>query len=518
MGCATSKETARKRAERESWYAPVSRSASAPIHYHAESEEDSCHVVSLASSSYGTMEMEKPGEQMLKGSFVRILQDKVALVEHNDASIHNKHLDLARVTSQLKGNTKLKPVQEEVPENENGDLETINTWELMEGLDEDGGRTPSPLGATAKSRFFEKSLSFNTVHELDSCFTEMGSPVWKKYYLHESEVDAKGPSSAQLKLGFSHQSSLSFSGAEEQLFNGYSASESPVKSFIKTPSKSPESSPVKSPLKSPMMESSSPLFDPSLMATFEQALQSIALPQGDWMLMHETNEESVTDSSASSSNHTWLLSETSSDAESPQSELVVVHAENLLHSSSMKREMSSKVSPWNGDFKMIKSSRRLESFEPRCPPRGEEKVVFYFTSLRGVRKTYEDCCELRLILQGLGVHVDERDVWMHSKFREELTEVLGSKRVQVPRLFIKGRYIGGAEDVRQLHEDGVLISLMEDLPCLGLFRKVCEGCADVRFIPCLTCSGSCKVLDDMDQTVRCDKCNENGLIMCPLCS
>ncbi|KAI3813197.1 hypothetical protein L1987_17915 [Smallanthus sonchifolius] len=44
----------------------------------------------------------------------------------------------------------------------------------------------------------------------------------------------------------------------------------------------------------------------------------------------------------------------------------------------------------------------------------KEKLVLYFTSLRGVRKTYEDCCHVRVILKNCGVRVDERDVSMHS--------------------------------------------------------------------------------------------------------
>ncbi|MCO5584817.1 hypothetical protein L7F22_038749 [Adiantum nelumboides] len=534
MGCAISKEVACKRAERESWYAPVSRSVSAPIHYPAESEDDSCHVVSLASSSYGIMEMEKPGDPINKGSFVRILQDKHIILEEKRRSV-----DLGMHKFLPTHHTKLKPVQE-LPEMENGDPETINTWELMEGLDEDGAKTPSPLGSTsAHSRCLEKVLSFNTVQELDSCFSEVGSPVWKKYYSNDADVTVKGsiPASQRKKLGGSHHSSLSFSGAEEQLcgdYTGYSQIESPLRTPLKSPAitqvlvMSPMRSPVKipmmkSPVKSPLVESnsSSPLFDPSLMATFEQALQAITLPQDDWMLLHDAPEESLTNSSVSSGNNTWALSETSSDAEScPPSESVEAHLTSPLHGlSARKREMSlQQVSPWCGAMKMSQNEQTLDSFELRCPPRGEEKVVLYFTSLRGIRKTYEDCCELRLILQGFGVHVDERDVWMHSKFRDELSELFESKRVQVPRLFIKGRYIGAADEVKHLHEDGVLVSLIEDLPCLGMFRKVCEGCADVRFIPCLTCSGSCRVLDAMDQTMRCDKCNENGLIMCPLCS
>jgi Glutaredoxin len=53
------------------------------------------------------------------------------------------------------------------------------------------------------------------------------------------------------------------------------------------------------------------------------------------------------------------------------------------------------------------------------------KVVLYFTSLRGVRKTFEDCCLVRLILKGYGIQIDERDLSMHRGFLEELQKILG---------------------------------------------------------------------------------------------
>jgi glutaredoxin domain-containing cysteine-rich protein 1 len=40
------------------------------------------------------------------------------------------------------------------------------------------------------------------------------------------------------------------------------------------------------------------------------------------------------------------------------------------------------------------------------PPDSARKVVLYLTSLRGIRKTYEDCWSARSILQGYGVRVD----------------------------------------------------------------------------------------------------------------
>ncbi|KAJ0975258.1 hypothetical protein J5N97_017223 [Dioscorea zingiberensis] len=166
-------------------------------------------------------------------------------------------------------------------------------------------------------------------------------------------------------------------------------------------------------------------------------------------------------------------------------------------------------------------------------PGGKEKVVFYFTSLRGVRKTYEDCANVRMILRGYGVVVDERDVSMHGGFKEELNKILGPgfEGSQLPRVFANGSYIGGVEEVRHLHDAGELGEALRGCRRLAEEKQgnagPCQGCADVRFVPCETCSGSCKVyvedeeLEDDVEVVpgfrRCPDCNENGLVRCPVC-
>eukprot|EP00249_Psilotum_nudum_P011178 c23012_g2_i1 orf=577-2313(+) len=273
-------------------------------------------------------------------------------------------------------------------------------------------------------------------------------------------------------------------------------------------------------------ESNSPLFDPAIIATFEQALEAVS--EDDW---RAANRNGFT--SSSSSENTGTSSESSSDADSPHvvasqksarlgclwndKELFDPGNQEKADGVYVRKQSLPKVLPLDHyeekDWKALES---LETFQVRCPPGGEDKVVLYFTSLRGVRKTFENCCNLRLILQGLRVHVDERDVWMHSKFRQELTELLG-RTSTVPRLFIKGRYIGGAEEVKLLHEEGILVKLLEGLPT-DASREACDGCGDVRFVPCLTCSGSCKLITEDNVVVRCPDCNENGLIMCPICS
>lgn len=175
----------------------------------------------------------------------------------------------------------------------------------------------------------------------------------------------------------------------------------------------------------------------------------------------------------------------------------------------------------------------------------KERVIVYFTSLRGIRKTYEECCHVLVILKAIGVRVDERDVSMHLGFKEELKELLGEglNRISgygLPRVFVGKSYIGGAEEIQRLHEEGKLEKLLEN--CERVDRDggdgngdACEACGDIRFIPCETCSGSCKIFyedyldeeeeeEELDETEegeygfrRCPDCNENGLIRCPTC-
>lgn len=161
----------------------------------------------------------------------------------------------------------------------------------------------------------------------------------------------------------------------------------------------------------------------------------------------------------------------------------------------------------------------LEEFEKRCPPGGENAVVIYTTTLRGIRKTFEDCNAVRSALEGAGVWVRERDVSMHLGFKEELRELLrGKEETTVPRVFVRGRYVGGAEEVLRIHEEGSLCSLVEGLP-RARAGAVCDGCGGARFLPCFGCHGSCKkVKEDGKKVVRCPDCNENGLVLCPVCS
>ncbi|KAJ9159706.1 hypothetical protein P3X46_025185 [Hevea brasiliensis] len=157
----------------------------------------------------------------------------------------------------------------------------------------------------------------------------------------------------------------------------------------------------------------------------------------------------------------------------------------------------------------------LLSFEEKCPPGDSDSVILYTTTLRGIRKTFEECNSIRFLLESFRVIFCERDVSMHMEFKEELWRVLEGK-VKPPRLFIRGRYIGGAEEVLRLHEQGKFRVLFEGVP-IDKSTGPCEGCAGFKFVVCFNCSGSHRIVEDDGMSRKCQDCNENGLIICPLC-
>ncbi|KAM0944629.1 putative glutaredoxin, Thioredoxin-like superfamily [Dioscorea sansibarensis] len=162
----------------------------------------------------------------------------------------------------------------------------------------------------------------------------------------------------------------------------------------------------------------------------------------------------------------------------------------------------------------------FEGYEEKKVPGNERGVVLYTTTLRGVRRTFEDCETARRVVEGValdaGVEVDERDVSLHGEYLKEVKEMIGEE-VVVPRLFIMGRYIGGVEEVVQLGEVGKLREMMRWVARRGEGggkggRRDCEGCGGARFVPCLECNGSCKVVvvveeeEEKEKVVRCGEC------------
>lgn len=353
------------------------------------------HVVSLTSSTYGALKLDK--DQPIISECVVSVSDSKRL--------------------------KKSPPRQ--------DPEVINAWELMEGLEDGVPISNNQPKKSPKSSPFLRG--FNKGSDIRSPF-KLGSPkTAKKLAGKENKVQVQGIR----RLDYSPKGIL--------------------KSNNNISSPKVKGSPICASRKS-LGGSPSPLFDPELVATYEKEL---------------TEEEQV---------------------------------KRMVWATPRGRKAR----------KSLESKCALEVFEKMCPPGGENAIVIYTTTLRGIRKTFEDCNKVRSILESYDVHMLERDISMDAGFKEELRKLMGTKEVKVPMVFVKGRLIGGVDEVVKLEEEEKLGVVLEGIQRA---RSGCEGCGGLRFVMCVECNGSCKVLDkeQKKKTVRCGQCNENGLIQCPIC-
>jgi glutaredoxin domain-containing cysteine-rich protein 1 len=51
-----------------------------------------------------------------------------------------------------------------------------------------------------------------------------------------------------------------------------------------------------------------------------------------------------------------------------------------------------------------------------------------------------------------------------------------------------------------IHEEGKMVELLARIPT-GMAGIIYDGCGGVRFIPCMECSGSCKLVNDDNMVV-----------------
>ncbi|EOA28978.1 hypothetical protein CARUB_v10025230mg, partial [Capsella rubella] len=202
--------------------------------------------------------------------------------------------------------------------------------------------------------------------------------------------------------------------------------------------------------------------------------------------------------------------------------------QNLLHDDDLSPEP---YSPRSQVIHQPRSPARIHgcisnaSFSPPrlfsvvdIPNTDHRGVVLYYTSLRIIRKTFEECRYVRSILHALRITIDERDLSMDSTFHDELQTLLGTKNVALPTVFIGGRYIGGTKEIKKLHEKDELRKLIGALPRSGeTFSEICDFCSGWRFVICDMCNGSHKIHSERSGFVSCTSCNVQGLIRCVSC-
>ncbi|CAI5489399.1 unnamed protein product [Closterium sp. Naga37s-1] len=172
-------------------------------------------------------------------------------------------------------------------------------------------------------------------------------------------------------------------------------------------------------------------------------------------------------------------------------------------------------------------SQLLESFEQRCPPGGSDAVVVYTTTLRAVRKTFEDCVKVKNVLQALRVVYEERDISMRVSYRQELktlmapgaaSQAAAAAAGSVPRLFICGRYIGDADTVLQMYDDYFLAELIQGLPTTDddAGKTGCGTCGGSKVVTCRQCGGNHKVVTSYGMRI-CSHCDDTGHVPCHTC-
>ncbi|KAL8265826.1 hypothetical protein R6Q59_003170 [Mikania micrantha] len=119
-----------------------------------------------------------------------------------------------------------------------------------------------------------------------------------------------------------------------------------------------------------------------------------------------------------------------------------------------------------------------------------DRVVLYHTSNGVIVKTQDVCQEVRKILDGYGKRVDERDLYLDSSYKKQLKAIFGSGSYTLPQLFISGKYIGGADEIRKIHWSGALRKKLDRLPKRD-YPSSCRTCMNTRFASLSMCPDCC---------------------------
>ncbi|RZR77231.1 hypothetical protein BHM03_00002243 [Ensete ventricosum] len=526
MGCTGSKELRRDSGRSPS---PYVRSHSLPIRAAGGRSGDGHNAVALSSTTLGSLVLDRGDLSSDDETMV-----KSATNLHMATAVIAKELGRARTWSEISDRRIPKTPTMTPPD----DPEVINAWELMAGLEDASPLHLPPLAAP------DRSSSSHTSHDSrrsppDSELSSGSSspkPQWMQLSPGDSVVydfDPEILSSFREALDELSPQRQSYSIHQPLKPHNVEEEEEEEEEEMQKPSHA-RTQTVEEPAKGPPYQSHSIPQPPESEDEEEEEEEDEPYYARTRTVEHSERPHHQSNSICQPSEpeeeeeeeekKKKLSQPRTGTAESVDSREVPTHTSIVrARINEFQRKIDARKTSINANSAKVAPSYK-------CPPGGEGKVVLYFTSLRGIRKTFEDCWAVSMILKGYGVRVDERDVSMHAGFKEELIDMLGPGYGgnRLPRIFADGNYLGGAEEVRHLHEAarlGKLLECCETMPSRGKGGSVmsaCEGCGDVRFVPCETCSGSCKVfVEEQDYDVggfrRCSDCNENGLVRCPLC-
>lgn len=181
-----------------------------------------------------------------------------------------------------------------------------------------------------------------------------------------------------------------------------------------------------------------------------------------------------------------------------------------------KKSEEEPLEPSDGEPAAAASSTNEEAEADDAPGPPPERVTLYVTSMRAIRKTFDDCTKARQLLETYGIEIDERDVSMDSTLRQELRDRIGAP-APVPQLFIGDRHIGGISEITDLDDAQELKHLLRGA-LQKRYGEECPGCSGTRFVICPDCDGSRKLRNDDGEIETCGACNEAGLQRCSVCN
>ena len=373
-------------------------------------------------------------------------------------------------------------------------FETINTWELMEGLDDEEEEDEN-LSLNPKNDPLQRALSFKCIFSRGnyednknlglssfSPFSAPSSPEFSAAVSLKDWLPSDNHSSKHIEeLMGSLQTSILEACQHMQVNPEH---QSNLKHADDEPIQSIENLITQDDLfdKIEVVKDSSkvPVFDPELLESFERAM--LQLSREEWNAVRSIEESPnnfahfVNSLKRSCSNSLCPLK----IANMADSALASTHRYHSNATYTDHFDTISKISNHRtGNQTSIHDDRnrimiswgnrlivnRQNSWQPKKTTTINSKandgkclnVVFYSTTLQPVTKSFKDCNQVREILISLiGAAFDERNISNHQQHLEELMYALNISAAVVPTIYVKGKYIVGIDSILQLYKKGVL--------------------------------------------------------------
>eukprot|EP00250_Pteridium_aquilinum_P020721 c24917_g1_i1 orf=124-2223(+) len=276
-------------------------------------------------------------------------------------------------------------------------------------------------------------------------------------------------------------------------------------------------------------ECEAPVFDPEMLDSFENAMKHLS--KEDWdavrsmeesprnflrlvMALKKSSSNSVRHRMNGSIDHGFTSVNVKSGTEMDRKDRFEPGKplDSKLKKLSIEKELAF----------MRQNSLEVKKALAKATMRDDDKragVVFYSTTTQTDTKLYEDCKQVRGILQSLvGVCYDERSISELLEYEQELKQALNISTAIVPTIYVKGKYLVGVDSIVHLYKKGMLGSMLKEVVPYGSMTSMPCACRGGKFLVCSVCNGRHKLSRVGEGTLLCRHCSGTGLIKCLNCS